>query len=54
MVAYKLLLISWDYVSLPHGAIGWSAVSDCGISWPISTDFFSCKFEQLKYKKSTL
>ena len=29
-----------QYVSLPRGAMGWSAVSDCGISWPYSTDFF--------------
>ena len=23
-------------VALPHGAVGWSAVCDCGISWPYS------------------
>ena len=22
-----------SYVALPHGAVGWSAVCDCGISW---------------------
>ena len=27
-------------VTLPRGAMGWSAVCDCGISWPYSTDFF--------------
>ena len=27
-------------MSLPRGAMGWSAVCDCGISWPCSTDYF--------------
>ena len=26
-------------VSLPHGAFGWSAVCDCGISWSYSLTF---------------
>ena len=24
------------YVSIPHGAVGWPAVSECGISWSYS------------------
>ena len=27
------------YVALPHGAVGWSAVCDFGISWPYSLLF---------------
>ena len=27
-------------VSLPHGAAGWSAVCDCGISWSYSLTFY--------------
>ena len=23
----------WCFVSLPHGAVSWSAVCDCGITW---------------------
>ena len=26
-------------LSLPHGAVGWSAVCACGISWPYSLIF---------------
>ena len=26
-----LCLSSWCLVALPHGAVGWSAVCDCGI-----------------------
>ena len=36
-------------MSLPREAMGKSAVCDCGISWPCSTDIFSCDVEQLKY-----
>ena len=28
-------------VALPHGAVGWSAVCDCGISWSYSLTFCS-------------
>ena len=29
-----LLSCSYNcYISLPHGAMGWSVVCDCGISW---------------------
>ena len=24
------------FVALPHGAMGWSAVCDCGVSWSYS------------------
>ena len=27
------------FVSLPHGAMGWPAVCDCGIHWPNSILF---------------
>ena len=27
------------YVALPHGAVGWSVVCDCGISWSYSHAF---------------
>ena len=27
------LIMLWLSVCLPHGAMRWSAVSDCGISW---------------------
>ena len=26
-------------VAVPHGAVGWSAVCDCGISWSYSLTF---------------
>ena len=26
-------------VAFPHGAVGWSAVFDCGISWSYSLSF---------------
>ena len=29
-------------VSLPHGAVGWSAVCDCGILWSYSPTFSIC------------
>ena len=28
------------YVTLPHGAVGWSAVCECGISWSYSLTFY--------------
>ena len=34
---------SWFFVALPHGAMGWSAVCDCGISWSYQC-FFSAVF----------
>ena len=39
-------------VALPHGAVGWSAVCDWGISWSYSLTFwyYSCLF----FSKSTL
>ena len=33
----------WLYMCLPLGAMGWSAVCDCGISWPYSLIFFNEK-----------
>ena len=27
------------FATLPHGAMGWPAVCDCGISWPYSIIF---------------
>ena len=39
---YILYCKSLDYasfVSLPHGAMGWPAVCDYGISWPYSIIF---------------
>ena len=30
-------------VALPHGAVGWSAVCNCGISWSYSLTFCSTK-----------
>ena len=38
-----VLLMPFDCycsVSLPHGALGWSAVCDCGISWSYSLTFY--------------
>ena len=32
------------FVSLPHGAMGWSAVCDCGISWSYSLFIGICPF----------
>ena len=32
-VAFTLVCVA---VSLPHGAVGWSVVCDCGISWSYS------------------
>ena len=32
----SLLWLSDESVSLPHDALGWSAVCDCGISWLFS------------------
>ena len=29
------------YVALPSGAVGWSAVCDCNISWSYSFTFFA-------------
>ena len=34
------------FFSLPHGAVDWSAMSDCGISWSYSLTF-SCTFRIL-------
>ena len=45
-------LMSFDckcFVSLPHGAMGWSVVCDCGISWSYS--LFSCDCAQFNLKK---
>ena len=37
---YFVFLVSCDcYVALPHGALGWSAVCDCGISLSYSLAF---------------
>ena len=44
-------------MTLPHGAVGWSAVSDCGISWSYSPTFlevyanqtFVCQDPHQKY-----
>ena len=36
---------------LPRGAIVWSAVCDCGISWPYSTDFFHAILNSWNIKK---
>ena len=36
-------LVSWDSqcsLALPLGAVGWSTVCDCGISWSYSLSFF--------------
>ena len=33
---FALIVLCLCSVSLPHGAVGWSAVSDCGISWSYS------------------
>ena len=38
MLLYFVLLLS-VFVSLPHGAVGWSVVCDCGISWSYSLTF---------------
>ena len=32
------------YVALPHGAVDWSAVSDCGISWSYPLAFLHTAF----------
>ena len=32
LVAIRYTLSSWCLVALPHSAVGWSAVCDCGIS----------------------
>ena len=34
-------------VSLPHGALGWSAVSDCGISWSYSLILYTYATKKL-------
>ena len=34
-----LILVHTVY-EFPHGAVGWSAVYDCGISWSISLIFW--------------
>ena len=31
-------------VTFPHGAVGWSAVCNCGISWSYSLAFLVCAF----------
>ena len=45
VIALDCLLIPGDClrsVALPHGAVGWSAVRNCGISWSYSlTVWFS-------------
>ena len=39
---YVGFLVSCDcYVAILHGAVGWSAVFDCGISWSYSFAFFA-------------
>ena len=52
----------WFSVALPHGAVGWSAVCDCGISWSYSLTFspgiqwgnvFIVRFERAKGGLST-
>ena len=35
-----LCLSSWCPVALPHGAVSWSAVCDCGIFWSYSLTFY--------------
>ena len=40
-------------VFLPHGAMGWSAVCDCGISLSYSLNF-SCDFSQFNLKIHTV
>ena len=40
----KIIVLQMYYyskcsVALPHGALGWSAVCDCGISWLYSLTF---------------
>ena len=35
-------------VSLPHGAVCWSAVCDCGIYWSYSLTFFCINFVKLR------
>ena len=37
LVGLLCLAGGWDfYVALPHGAVGWSAVCECGIFWSYS------------------
>ena len=37
VIAFDIMsLLVFLQVSLPHGAVGWSAVCDCGISWSYS------------------
>ena len=36
------------FVSLPHCAVGWSAVCDCGISWSYSLAFYARNFEKVE------
>ena len=33
LVVFLLSCDCWCSVSLPYGAVSWSAVCDCGISW---------------------
>ena len=57
LVLYFVFLMSYDShcsVALPHGAVGWSALSDCGISLSL---FFSCDETNIsgeKQPKNTL
>ena len=39
LVVFLLLCGCWSSMSLPHGALGWTAEYDCGISWSYSLKF---------------
>ena len=38
-------------VALPHGAVGWSAVCDCGISWSYSLTFWKLPWRIVQDKR---
>ena len=42
--------MSFLYVSHPQGAVGWSAVCDCGISWSYSLTFFHVSLLSFQFK----
>ena len=41
---YRCIVTLKCSLALPHGAVGWSAVFDCGISWLYSFTFLSMIF----------
>ena len=39
--------VYWCSVALPHCALGWSAMCNCGISWSYLPIFFTAIFNQI-------